>query len=146
MSNKKYFTDPPKVWMIIFWCCFALFIAVLVYGATGKDLSALGLDILASAIFGVVYARIYWNYPILQDDILLIQNLFLCSSKFRYDVIEYATIINAGRGNILIIKLKHKHFSRHIIISCVHDNDLDKLSAELQQKGVHTIRKLSPFD
>ena len=146
MKNKTYFTDPPKIWMIIFWCFFALLIAILVYGATGKNFSAFGLDIIASGIFGVVYARIYWNYPILQDDILVIQNLCLFSSKFRYDEIEDITIINAGRGNLLIIKLKHKHFSRHIIISCVHDNDLDRLDADLQQKGVNTIRKMNPFD
>ncbi len=146
MSDKKYLTDPPKVGIIIFWCCFALFIAILVYGATGKDFCAFSLDLIASGIFGVFYAKIYWNYPIIQEDILVIQNLLLCSSKFRYDDIEHVTIINAGRGNLLIVKLKHKHFSRHIIISCVHDNDLDKLSADLQQKGVNTIRKMNPFD
>lgn len=48
--NQKYLTDPPKVWMIIFWCYFFLFIAILVYGASGKDFGAFGLDIIANVL------------------------------------------------------------------------------------------------
>lgn len=146
MRNTQYLTDPPKRWMIIFWCGFALFIAILVFCATGKDWGAFGLDIIASGGFGALYIRIYWNYPILLKDYLVIQNILHCSNKFRYNDIESATVINAGRGNLLIIKLKQKLFSRHIIISCVHDKDLDKLSADLLQKGVNTIRKKTPFN
>lgn len=146
MSDKKYFTDPPKMWMIIFWCCFELLIALIVYGAAGKDWEAFILYIITIGVFDALYARIYWNYPILTEYYLVIQNILHCSNKFKYNDIESATIINAGRGNLLIVKLKHKRFSRHIVISCVHDNDLDKLSVELQQKGVNTIRKMNPFD
>ena len=146
MTNKNYLTDPPKIWMIIFWCSFAVLIAFLVYGATERNWLAFVLDLMSSGVFYVLYARMYWNYPILQEDYLVIQNILLCSSKFRYSDIEHATITNAVRGNLLSIKLRHKRFARHITISCVHDNNLDQLAVDLQQKGVNTIRKMSPFD
>ena len=146
MRNKQYLTDPPKMWMIIFWCFFALFMAMLVYGATGEDWSASGLYLMALGVFYALYARVYWNYPILHDEYLVIQNLLFLSQKFRYNDMEHITITNAGRGNLLIIKLRGKRFSRHITISCVHNKDLDNLAVDLQQKGVNTIRKRSPFD
>lgn len=53
--------------------------------------------------------------------------------------------MNSARGPI-IIRLKDKCWSRRFCIDCVNNNDLDKLSAELQQKGVNSIRKMNPFD
>ena len=53
--------------------------------------------------------------------------------------------MNSARGPIIIIRLKDKCWSRGFCIVCVNNNDLDKLSAELQQKGVNTIRK-NPFN
>lgn len=146
MRNKQYLTDPPKSWMIFFWCFFALLIAVLVYGATGRNWYAGGLCIIAIALFYGFYVNIYWNYPILHEKYLVIQNVIFCSRIFKYEDIEHVIITNAGRGNLLIIKLRNKRFSRHFTISCVNDNDLDKLSADLQLNSVDTIRKKNPFE
>lgn len=146
MRNKQYFTDPPKSWMIFFWCLFALVVAVLVYSATGRNWNACGLFIIAIALFYGFYVNIYWNYPILHEEYLAIQNVIFCSRIFKYEDIEHVTITNTGRGNLFIIKLRNKRFSRHFIISCVNDNDLDKLSADLRLNGVDTIRKKNPLE
>ena len=95
---------------------------------------------------GLIWIILSWNYPRLHNDSIEVRNIIFISFKYRYDRIKKIEIINYGRGPILNIKLKDSGINRRFLIACVHHKDLDKLSADLQQKGVNTIRKMSPFD
>ena len=97
-------------------------------------------------VFDLLLIYTYWNFPIPHDERIEIKNLIGFSFNFKYDSIKTIEIINTARGPVIIVRLKDKYWSRRFCIACINNNDLDKLSAELQQKGVHTIRKMSPFD
>lgn len=145
MNNKKYLTNPPHRWIIILWCLFCLFLTWMGYLATGKYQLIWSMTSFL-LLFDLLLIYTYWNYPILHKERIEIKNLIGFSFNFKYESINKIEIMNSARGPIIIIRLKDKCWSRRFCIDCVNNNDLDKLSVELQQKGVNTIRKMNPFD
>ena len=97
-------------------------------------------------IFDLLLIYTYWNYPILHEDNFEIKNIVLFSFNYKYEDIKQIDIVNSAKGPIIIIKLKDRHLSRRFCIDAVDNKDLDNLAIDLQQKGVNTIRKRSPFD
>ena len=97
-------------------------------------------------LFDLLLIYTYWNYPILHENNIEIKNLILFSCEYKYEDIKQIEIVNSAKGPIIIIKLKDRHLSRRFCIDAVDNKDLDNLAIELQQKGVYTIRKRSPFD
>ena len=137
--NKKYYTDPPKIWSIVLWCIVCLFAGLCVFMTPAKEgLEAIKWLYLIIIIgFDLMYIRWYWNYPIISSMSLEIKNLLFLSRTYRYCDIEHIDLICINsRGTVLAVKLKNKHFRKSVYISCVAVEQLDSLSVELSEKGV----------
>jgi hypothetical protein len=137
--DKKYYTDPPKIWAIALWLLFCSVAVLWVFTAPGKAgrEPIKWLYIVFLGCFCLMYVRWYWNYPIVGRDSLIIKNLLFSSKIYRYEDIEYLEMVcNNSKGTGLAVKLKNKRFRKSVFITCVAIEQLDELYLELNQKGV----------
>ena len=142
--DKKYYTDPPSIWSIIFWCLFYAFCCTTVFMAPaieGRE-NIKWLYIVFLVCFSLLYVRSYWNYPIIGHDFLEIKNLLFSSKLYDFRDIERVELIRANvYGTGLAIKLKNRHFRKSCYISCVAHKQLDDLYYELTQKGLEVVQR-----
>ena len=136
--DKKYYTDPPKIWSIVFWAIFFSLCCVWVFSAPGTGPQIIKWFYPVCLVcFCLMYIRCYWNYPIVGRDSLIIKNLLFSSKIYRYEDIEYLEMVCINsKGNALVVKLKNKRFRKSVFITCVAIEQLDDLYLELNQKGV----------
>lgn len=141
MKNKKYLTNPPKTWMIIFWCLSCLSMCYILHFMT-HNLWATSLFLIFIIIFTALYIFWYWNYPILEEKYLIIKNILFHARTYNYCDIERIDLVCINsKGYVIAIKLNGKHFRKSTYITCVATEQLNDLCVELTQKGLTVKRK-----
>ena len=99
--DKKYYTDPPKIWAIALWLLFCSVAVLWVFTAPGKAEREpiKWLYPVCLGCFSLMYVRWYWNYPIVGRDSLILKNLLFSSKIYIYEDIEYLEMVcNNSKG------------------------------------------------
>lgn len=139
MKDKKYFTNPPKIYGLI--TRWGIYVCLL-YLIT-PDTFLTMMSICMFALLELYFIAIYWTYPELNDTSLVHRNLLFrfYSRTYAYSDIESLEISGSSyHYPLLILKLKNKSIKRCHSVDCMSRDSIEEFVVELQKHGVTVIR------